>query len=231
MDRRIWMAFSALLAITLLTTACGDIDRTVEELNRSATQLAGGTVDDNSGVTEGASDGAQLPPGETPVPEVTEAAGMTYDLPVTGDTLAHTWGQIYALASGTNFTITASERQVSDYVIERLQATGWDANVHGGSVTISGGQLRVDLALENESGDFGGGAVSFQPTLDAASSLRLNAQGGDFGGLRMPGNFTTAIGDAVYAALTGAPNAQTSSVTLTELTLDAGTMRVSGTVR
>lgn len=231
MDRRI-LVFSALLAIALWVTACnGNLDNAVEELNRSATQLAGGTAGDTSGVTDGASDGAQLPPGETPVPEVTEPAVMTYDLPVTGDTLAHTWGQIYALASGTNFEITATERQVSDYVIERLQATGWDANVHGGSVTISGGQLRVDLALESESGDFGGGAVSFQPTLDAASSLRLNAQGGDFGGLRMPGNFTAAIGDAVYAALTGAPNAQTSSVTLTELTLDAGTVRVSGTVR
>lgn len=232
MQRRLWTGLVALLSVVLLVSACGaeGVDEAVGELNRLATQAAGGTVEDTP-------PGEQLPAGEPPAegqnppPAEGPGSGATFDLTITGGSLANAWGQTYGLAGGTDFTIVANEQQVAEYIIQRLQQAGWQNNVFGGSAAVGSGQIRVDLALQTADGNFGGGTFSFQPTLDEAGRLRLNPQGGDLGGLRMPGDFPAAVGDAVYAALTGASNANTSRVTLRELTLDAATLHLAGNVR
>lgn len=234
MQRRFWIGLVALLAVTLLVSACreGGVDQAVTELNRLATQAAGGTVEETP-VGE-VPPGEQLPPGEAPAegqnppPAGGPATGATFDLTVTGGSLANAWGQTYGLPSGSDFAIAANDQQVAEYIIQRLQQSGWQNNVFGGSAAVGSGQIRVDLALQTGEGDFGGGTFSFQPTIDEAGRLRLNPQGGDLGGLRMEGNFTAAVGDAVYAALAGEPNPDLAAVDLSALVLENGVMRVSG---
>lgn len=229
MQRRLWTGLVALLSVVLLVSACGaeGVDEAVGELNRLATQAAGGTVEDTP-------PGEQLPAGEPPAegqnppPAEGPGSGATFDLTITGGSLANAWGQTYGLAGGTDFTIVANEQQVAEYIIQRLQQAGWQNNVFGGSAAVGSGQIRVDLALQTADGNFGGGTFSFQPTLDEAGRLRLNPQGGDLGGLRMDGNFTAAVGDTVYAALAGAPNAEQAGVDLSALVLENGVMRVAG---
>lgn len=231
MQRRIWIGLAAVLALSLLLAGCSlvGVDEAVQQLNRLATQAAGGTVDDQPG--------GEVPPGEQPPANGQPPAAdpnqppAVYDLAASGGELTAAWSEIYALPSGSGFQVTANERQVADFIIGRLRASGWQSAVHGGNVAIAGGQVRVDLALQNEEGGFGGGTFSFQPTLTENGSVQLNPQGGDLGGLRMPNEFPAAVGDAVHAALEGAPNADTSRVVLGELTLDAGSVRLAGNVR
>ncbi|NLH06596.1 MAG: hypothetical protein GX484_03225 [Chloroflexi bacterium] len=227
MQKRIWIGLAAVLVVSLVLVGCDlqNVETAVQRLNQVATQAAGGTVGDT---TNGGN--APVDPNQPPAADPNQPPTV-YDLPATGETLIAAWSRIYAQQPGSAFEVTATERQVSDFIIEHLRASGRQNLVFGGNVVIAGGQIRVDLALQNEEGAFGGGTVSFQPTLAGDGSVRLNALGGDLGGLRMPADFPAAVGDAVHAALTGAPNATTSRVTLRELTLDAATLHLVGNVR
>jgi hypothetical protein len=217
---------AAALAALLLGAACqGNLDEIVADFNARATQVAGGTLAAEATLSA-ILVGTPVPEGFTPPP------ANTFDLTTNyAATLAQAWGQTYALPSGSQFEIRATQQQMGDYVIQQLQVTGWERTARGGSIAIALGQVRLDLALEDSDGNFGAGTVSFQPTLDATGRLRLNPQGGDFGGLRMPDNFTPALGDAVHTALSGARDASLSRVSLTRLMLENGVLDVAGTVR
>jgi hypothetical protein len=221
----------ALLApvIALMLVGCGgQLDRNIATLNAAATAAAsGGALDLTL---------PSLPGSELLTPQPTDPPN-TYDLTTnpTGE-LVSAWGQVYTLGSGSQFTIRATEDQAGRYVIQNLQANGWQDTVKGGSIAIGSGQVRVDLALQiaEQNGQpmqFGAGTVTFQPTLDSSGNVRLNVLGADFGTLSLPANFTGAIGDAVHSMLTGAPNANLSKGRLTQITLESNLMAVNGTIK
>ncbi len=214
---------SILILVLILTITAGcseNFGNAVSNMNANATRIAGGEVTSSGS------------PAETATPEPTAEPDGYYDLVSSPSTsLVQAWGRIYGLPSGTEFTIIADQVQVGEFTIQTLQLEGWSETVRGGSASIALGQIRLDLALEAENGDFGSGSLSFQPTLDEAAQLHLNPRGAEFGGLRMPNDFIPALGDAVYASLTGAQTAALSKVTLSQLSLDSGVMTVRGTVR
>jgi hypothetical protein len=216
MEKRHLPVIGLSLALALVVSVgCngGSIDDNVATVNALGTQAAGGAP---------AAGGTITPTG---LPNLRD---------LTGDPsapLVRAWGQTNGLPSGSEFTIVATDNQVGVFVIETIQLNGWEESVQGGSVVIDAGQLRLDMALIDVNGDFGAGAVSFQPTLDELSRVKLNPLGGDFGGLKLPDGLTAAFGDAVLNALIGAPNDSLSKVTLDSLSLEDGVMRVSGTVR
>jgi hypothetical protein len=214
-----------LILIAALLMGCnGTLDSNVATLNAAATAAASGNV--NVPIVTAAS--TLLTPAPTTPPNLFD---LTTD---PSASLAHAWGQTYGLGRGAEFTIVADEAQASQFVIETLQLGGWQDSVRGGSVALGVGQVRLDVALILGTGDqqqFGSGTVTFQPTLDGLGRLRLNPQGAQFGQLTIPDNLTSALGDSIYTLLTGARNDSLSRVNLTQITLENGVMRVSGTVR
>jgi hypothetical protein len=221
MEKRRLPVIGLSLALALaVSVGCNgqSIDENVATVNALATQAAGGA----SAAGGGEAEGTVAP---TDPPNLRDLTGDPSGL------LVRAWGQTNGLPSGSEFTIVATEDQVGVFVIETLQLSGWEDSVQGGSVVIDVGQIRLDMALVDANGDFGSGAVSFQPTLDELGRVKLNPLGGDFGGLKLPDGLTGAFGDAVLNALIGAPNDNLSKVTLNSLSLEDGVMRVSGTVR
>lgn len=232
-SRRPILLVTILLLMALTLTACqGQLDGLVGGLNSVATAAAGG---------EGANPGADVeatateavPATETPIPATATPSIATFDLTTDpGALLVRAWGQnVYTLPPGTEFEIRATEAQVAAYVIGILQLDGFEENVRGGQALIGSGQVRLDMALVGTDGDFAGGTITFQPTLDDQQRLRLNPLGGDFGGLTLPPDLLSDFGDAVYTAMTGAANHDLAKVTLTGFSLDDGVMVVRGTVR
>jgi hypothetical protein len=223
MSRRL-LSISILVLIVMMTAGCSEnFGKAISDMNANATRVAGGVTDPGS---------PDANPADTPTPEPTAEPDGYYDLVSNpGTALVQAWGRIYGLPSGSEFTIIADETQVAEFTIQTLQLEGWDQTVRGGSTTIALGQIRLDLALEAEDGNFGSGSLTFQPTLDEAARLHLNPRGAEFGGLRMPNDFIPALGDAVHASLTGAQTDALTKVTLSQLSLDSGVMTVKGTVR
>jgi len=226
----IWL-IAALSALSMLTACGGSLADLVGQLNTAGTQAAGGgggptpaPVTPEPGVAT-----ATL----TPLPLPSETPGQTsFDLSIDPNVLlVQAWGQVYALPSGTAFTVRATERQVGDFIIQSLQLAGFDEYVRGGSAVIGSGQIRLDMALVDDSSAFGSGTITFQPTLEAAGRVRINPLGGNFGTLALPGDLYSSFGDEAHAALTGAPTPALSRVALTLIALDSGIMTVSGTVR
>ncbi len=216
------------LTLTLMLTAgCNSrLAERVRQLNEAATRAASGDLG-FIGITP-ATPATPAPPTPQPTPTPPNLQDLTGD---PNATLAHAWGVVYALPSGSEFTIIATERQVGDHIVRLLQLKGWDQVVRGGSAKVALGQLRLDLAMEDSEGKFGAGTITFQPTLDAGGILHLNPRGADFGGLHIPDNFTPALGDAVHSVLTGAETEALTRVRLSLIGLDEGILRVSGTVR
>ncbi|MBN1121914.1 MAG: hypothetical protein JXJ17_12605 [Anaerolineae bacterium] len=223
MSRRL-LSILILVLILMITAGCSEnFGNAVSNMNANATRIAGGITDPEN---------PDASPAETATPEPTAEPDGYYDLVSNPSTsLVQAWGRIYGLPSGTEFTIIADETQVAEFTIQTLQLEGWSETVRGGSASIALGQIRLDLALQAENGDFGSGSLTFQPTLDEAAQLHLNPRGAEFGGLRMPTDFIPALGDSVHASLTGAQTAALSKVTLSQLSLDNGVMTVKGTVR
>ena len=224
--RRRILAGAAVLAALLFAGCSGRLAEAVADFNARATQVAGGQIEIGDGTTVPLvpTGGVDINLGGTP-----QASGE-FDLVANPSiTLVSAWEQIYALPAGTPFSINATQDQVGMYVVEYLQAAGWGETARGGSAAIANGQVRVDLAVEATDGNFGAGTVTFQPTLDGTARVRLNPQGGDFHSLQMPNNFTSSIGDALIAAVSGSPATDVQQVTLNRLVLEGGTMQVSGT--
>jgi hypothetical protein len=207
-----------LLLVLILMAGCdGTLDANVATLNAAATQVASGNL------------AQTLVPAMTPSPtEVPNLYDLTSD---PTELLVHAWGLVYALPSGSPFTVIATERQVADYIIQTIQLEGFDQIVLAGNATLAAGQIRLDVGLKDTTGAFGQGTVTFQPTLDAAGRVRLNPQGSQFGSLQIPDDLLPAFGDAVHKALTGARNDSQSHVNLSVLSLENGVLQVSGTVR
>ncbi len=230
-QRRVIVMTTVLLLVTLLAGCRGDggVNQFVATMNARATQVAGGA---DALTTPGA-----IPIFNTPEPTIPPAPSATpsvvvFDLtPSPTNLLASAWGQVYALPAGTQFQIIATERQMGDFIIQTLQLTGYETYVRGGQATIGSGQVRLDMALVGEDGSFGGGTITFQPTLDAAGRIRINPLGGDFGSLPLPSALLSAFGDAVHTSLAGAASGSVSKVTLSSITLDGGLMTVNGVVR
>ncbi len=208
------------LAVALLAGCNGTLDSNIATLNAAATNAA------TTGIN------VTLPPlliTNTPGPT---APPNLYDLVANpADSVAHAWGQVYGLPRGSEFTILANEAQAGEFVIATLQLSGWQDMVKNGSVAIGVGQIRLETALLITNEEFGAGTVSFQPTLDGMGRIRLNPLGASFGSLDVPGNLISAMGDAVHTLLSGAANDSLSRVTLSQIALENGVMRVSGTVR
>jgi len=219
MTQRRYLIATAIFVLTLMLVAgCNSrIDSGVATLNASATQIAGGGGIIGTPI-------AMLTPEPTLPPNL-------YDLSSTGDTLVHAWGQIYGLPSGSEFTIWATQQQVSDFIIQTLQIGGWEDTVKGGSVSIGTGQLRLDVAIIDAASNSGSGTFTCQPTLDGMGRFKLNPMGAQFGSLQIPNGLTAALGDASQTALTGAKNEALSKISLKVISLENETMEVSGTVR
>ncbi len=210
--------------LVLVLVGCnGTLDNNVATLNAAATNAASGSIN----VTLPSLPTA-APATETPLPNL-------YDLTTTpNETMAHAWGQTYGLPSGSEFTIIVTQQQGGQFVVDTLKLGGWQDTVSGGSISVGVGQVRLDLALlikKEDKTEFGSGTATFQPTLDAAGRIRLNPQGGDFGSLSIPDNLTVAMGDAIYALLTGAKNDSLSRVTVTRIAMENGILTVAGKVR
>lgn len=224
--KRIALTLILICSVLLLAACDGRADNTISEMNRLATQAAGG----DPGTTDGAAEPEPAEP--TPTPEPTEPPNR-FDLTANPNSLlASPWGTIYGpgVASGEPFTIIATEDQVGRYIVQTLQQDGFIDEVRGGSAQIGEGQMRIDLALVDEDGDFGSGTVTFQPTLQG-SELRLNPSPANFGALDMPGDFFPAIGDAVTKALVGAATANLQQVNVTSLTFENGVLTIEGVKR
>lgn len=233
-----------ILAVALAAVGCGSLSGPVARLNQWGTQAAGG-VPGVIGSPSGGAEAVLTPTGPTPAgPTPSPAAGVTltaqpsngdarvYDITASpADSLAQVWASVYTLPAGTAFTVSATERQVGEYVVSYLQARNVGDAVRGGSATVAGGQVRIDLALQDDAGDFGAGTVTFQPTLAAGGAVRLNPLGADFGSVRLPDTFTEAIGDAVYAALTGVQQSDANRVTPSRFDLQDGILHVEGALR
>ncbi len=221
MAQRRLIALLVTLAFTCLAaTGCrGRLDENIARLNAAATAAAGG------GPTP-------IPATQTSTPEPTAIPQGYFDLTADPSALlVWAWGQVYGLPSGEEFTIIATQEQVASYVVQSLQLGGFQNVVRGGTVTVGLGQIRLDLALQDMNGNTDAGTITFQPTLDAQSTLALHPQGADFGGLQLPGDFIPALGDTVHAVLTGAQTPALSQVRLTLLGMDNGVLRIAGTVK
>jgi hypothetical protein len=224
MARRLILA-GLLVGVMLAAAGCNPVvGERISQLDRLATRVAGGDPDAPGAPT--------VDTAATAEPTLTPQPSGEHDLTIDPNAqIVTAWEQVYGLAPGTAFHIRADQYQVAAHIVQSLQLTGWSETVRGGSVAIDLGQIRLDLALQDVDGSFGAGTITFQPTLDASGAVRLNPRGADFGGLRMPNNFTVALGDSVIATVTGAQTPDLSRVTLTQIALDAGVMDLRGTVR
>lgn len=207
------------LALTALAfTACNsEINSQVATLNARATEIA------SLGQGVAPTLDAVLHPTATPtIPPV------VYDLTTDpGALLAGAWSEVYAMVSGTPFTIVATQEQVSVFVTQVLNLNGWEATVFSPAVTIGARQFRMDFGIVAANG-FGQATVTFQPTLNASGQVDLNSLGADFGDVNPPSGLTFALGDSVLATLTGQSNVALRQARLTDLSLEDGVMRVSG---
>lgn len=224
MTRRTILLISTLAILIMgLIVGCGDnttLNDNVATLNAAATKAAGGNVG-NGGSG-----------GEESTPEPTALPPNYFDLAAEpNSSLANAWGTINGLPSGQEFTVIANEQQVGAYIIERLQLSGWEDTVRGGSVTLGSGQIRLDVALVDEQENFGSGTITFQPTLDELGRVRLNPLGADFGTFDLPNGLLAAFGDEVNFALGGAPDESLIRVSLTRITLEDGMMEIEGKTR
>ncbi len=219
--QRVSVLLLGLLIPLLVAVGCGgNFDANLATFNARATQLAGGGDGGGGDVTA---------PAETPTP--TEPPNY-HDLTTDPNALlVSAWGQVYGLSSGSTFTIVATQRQVGDFIVETLQLGGLQDTIQGGTASIGVGQIRLDVAIHDLDGVYGGGTVTFQPTLDALGRIKINPQGEQFGNLNLPSNLRASLGDAVHTALAGARNDSLSRVTLQELSLENEVMRASGVVR
>ncbi|NDJ36851.1 MAG: hypothetical protein GYB64_19535 [Chloroflexi bacterium] len=211
------------LAAALTLAACDDtLDDNVATLNAAATRAAGGDFTDEGGE-----------PGEpeaTPTPEPTEVPNQ-FDLTADPNALlVQAWGRVNSLPAGESFTIIATERQMQTFILDILNTQGFSDEVQGGQLELGSGQVRLSLALVDQNGTFGAGDFTFQPTLDD-TRFRLNPRGADLGGLEMPDNFLTAVGDTVFYAFKGAPTEALSAVDLEQIGLDNAQLLVRGTTR
>jgi hypothetical protein len=228
--RAISVLLVGLALVLLIVTGCegNTLDSNVATFNARATQVADSTV--SAGIL------TDIPDIPGVLRQTDEAGGGSdnhdFDLTINPNAeLADAWSQVYGLGSGETFRIAANQNQVGIFVIDTLQLYGLQSTVRGGSVALGAGQLRLDLALVGDDGGFGGGTVSFQPTLDSLGRLRLNPQPAQFGGLSLPDNMLTLLGGAVHTALTGARDDSQSEVTLTQIRLDNGILELEGNVR
>jgi hypothetical protein len=228
-----------MLLVVIVATGCGALAGPISTLNQWGTQAAGGlpgVVDTPDGE---ATSGLTLPdlsqpgtPALTLTPQPATNDVQVYDITTsTTDSLVRVWASVYTLPAGTNFEVSATERQLGDHVIAYLQARNVGDAVQGGSAVVAGGQIRIDLALQDDAGGFGAGTVTFQPTLDAGGVVRLNPLGADFGTVLLPDDFTAAIGDAVYAGLTGTQQSDVNRVVPSRFTLQDGILHVEGALR
>jgi hypothetical protein len=233
MTRRAIFVLLVGLALTpLIVTGCegNKLDSNIATFNARATQMANSTVPAIDILTE-------IPDIPGISQQTNEAGGSgaeshIFDLTTNPNAaLVDAWSQVYGLGSGETFRIAANQNQVGIFVIDTLQLYGLQSTVRGGSVALGAAQLRLDLALVGSEGDFGGGTVSFQPTLDSLGRLRLNPQPAQFGGLDLPDNMLELLGDAVHTALTGARNDAQSEVTLTLIQLENGILELEGNIR
>jgi hypothetical protein len=198
------------------------LDSTIATFNANATAVAG------SGPALATLSGTIT---STQIPSPTPTSN-TYDLTTDPNAAMVTaWGQVYALPSGSDFTISATQNQVTNFIVATLQLSGFGTSVKGGNATIAGGQIRLDLAIIDKAGTAGSGTVTFQPTLDATVHIKLNPLGGQFGTLQLPDNLVPATGDAIYTALAGAKSDALSRVTIKSMSLDNGILTVSGVVK
>jgi len=215
MTRRLLTGLILTAALVLLT-ACnvgGSLDENLATVNAIATAGAGGQVNGGPTPTEG--------PTQTPTPDPN-----LYDL--TGDPnalLVQTWATIANQASGTPFTLVATQTQMGNFVIEDLRLRFPDV-VRGGSVALAPGQVQVNMALVEDDESFGSGTVTFQPTIGDGGTLRLNPQGSNFGGVEVPNGFTEAIGRTMNKALTG-----NADIVLTQLSFDNQQLRIAGNIQ
>ncbi len=224
MLRKSGFALAALLGTVLLgVSGCGgQLDSNVATFNANATKVAqGGRVIGTLVVT--------------PLPGPTSTATPppnNYDLSSDQTALlVHAWGQVYGLPSQSQFSIKATQQQVATFLVNNLQTVdGLGDTVKGGNATLGSGQFRVDLAIVDTTGKYGGVTVTFQPTLDQAQ-LKLNLLGSDFGSYNLPLTLRPALGDEVHTTLTGARDDNLSKVVLTSVSLDNGVMLIVGVVK
>jgi len=208
-----------MLALSVLAlVSCGpNLDAQVATLNARATEIA------NIGQEFVPTVDAVLHPTPTPTIPIV-AHDLTMD---SGLLLSSAWGETYALAGGTPFTISATQEQASVFIAQVMNLNGWGGVVFDPSVAIGIGQFRMDFGVVTPGGS-GQATVTFQPTLNAAGGVELNSLGADFGAMSPPAGLTFALGDAVLTTLTGQSSAALRQVRLTEVWLQDGTMRVSG---
>jgi len=227
--RAISILLACLALILMVVTGCegNKLDSNLATFNARATQVAGSTVPVGEILTE-----IPILPGQTEQPGGGTSEQHVFDLTTNPNAdLAEAWSHTYGLSRGETFKLTATQTQVGIFVIDTLQLYGLENTVRGGSAAIGASQLRLDLSLVGDNGDFGGGTVSFQPTLDSLGRLRLNPQPAQFGGLELPSNMLSLLGDAVHTALTGARNDDQSVVTLTLIQLENGILDLEGSIR
>jgi hypothetical protein len=227
--RAISILLVGLALILMIVTGCegNKLDSNLATFNARATQVAGSTVPVGDILT-----GIPIVPGQTQQPTSGPPEQNVFDLTTNPNAdLAEAWSHTYGLSGGETFRLVATQTQVGIFVIDTLQLYGLETTVRGGSVAIGASQLRLDLSLVGNNGDFGGGTVSFQPTLDSLGRLRLNPQPAQFGGLELPSNMLSTLGDAIHTALTGARNDAQSQVNLTLIQLDNGIMELEGSLR
>jgi hypothetical protein len=220
MMKELLARLSLLGAVMLMSAGCNPrIDASVATFNAEATKVASA-----GGQIAGTLAATQVP---TPPAVVT-----TYDLSADpSGLLIHVWAQVYTLPSKSNFTIIATQAQVGDYIVQNYQLAGFQNAVKGGSVAIGNGQLRLDLSVVDTAGVSGTFTITFQPTLDSGGRLKLNTIGTDYGTLKLPDGMLSTTGDTVNKALTGAANDSLSKVIVQSLTLENGTLKVSGTLK
>ena len=227
MLRRTLLTGITLASLALGMSACNpQLDSSVATFNANATQLAGGGQ--SAGTLVGPAVGT-FEAGLTPSPTL---PANVYDLTLDQtQLLVSAWGKIYGLPAGAEFQIKASGQQVTRFVVDNLQIQGLADTVKGGNVTLGQGQFRMDLAIVDTTGVYGGVTVTFQPTLDAAAVLKLNPLGSEFGSLNLPPALIPSLGDAVHTTLTGAKNDSLSKVTLRSLFLENDTLTLTGVVK
>lgn len=227
--RTISVLLYGLALILVIATGCegNKLDSNIATFNARATQMANSTVPGVDILTD-------IPglPRQTEEPDGGVPESHVFDLTTNPNAeLAEAWSQVYGLNSGDTFKIITTQNQVGIFVVDTLQLYGLQSTVRGGSAAIGAAQLRLDLALVGDEGDFGGGTVSFQPTLDSLGRLRLNPQPAQFGGLDLPDNMLSLLGDAAHTALTGARNDAQSEIALSGLQLENGILELEGSVR
>lgn len=227
MIRRSLFIGLSLVGLAVTTVGCNpQLNSSVATFDANATKLASG------GQVAGTLAGTLI---VTPIPGATVTPtppANVYNLMADQtQLLVSAWGKIYGLPTGSEFQVTASGQQVTRFVVDNLQIQGLADTVKGGNVTLGQGQFRMDLAIVDTTGAYGGVTVTFQPTLDEQAALKLNPLGSEFGVLSLPPALIPSLGDAVHTTLTGAKNDALSKVTLHSLSLENDVLNLTGVVK